>query len=140
MANIKRYKKGQAVKLTTNFWSTEFDSKGGHSDEEWTLIDLDHVKKLQELRDELNKLKRKKVFVRITSGYRSPTQNKAVGGVSRSRHVVGDATDIVVEGVLPNEVADLAEVLGFNGIGRYDTFTHVDSRPYKARWDFRKKK
>ena len=36
-------------------------------------------------------------------------------------------------------VADIAEKL-FDGVGRYDTFTHVDSRGLRARWDMRTKK
>ena len=51
----------------------------------------------------------------------------------------GTATDIAVKGMSPDEVADCAEKL-FDGLGRYDTFTHVDSRGKKARWDLRSKK
>lgn len=135
MADIRQFKKGVKTKLTKNFSSTEFDSKGGHPDEEWTLIDLDHVKKLQQLRDVL------KTTCIINSGFRSPTHNKEVGGVTNSRHTKGDATDVVFRGIPPEDVAKAAEALGFNGIGRYDTFTHLDSRPgAPARWDFRKKK
>lgn len=133
MANIKQYKKGVRTQITKNFWSTEFDSKGGYEDEKWTLIDVDHVKMLQKLRDKLG------ASCKITSGYRSPTHNAAVGGSSRSRHKVGDATDVQFKGVSPDDVADAAEELGFDGIGRYNTFTHVDSRGSKARWDFRRK-
>lgn len=50
----------------------------------------------------------------------------------------GTATDIVVKGMTPDEVADACEK--FDGLGRYDTFTHIDSRGKKARWDFRSKK
>ena len=35
----------------------------------------------------------------------------------------------------PDEVADACEK--FDGLGRYDTFTHIDSRGSKARWDKR---
>ena len=133
MANIKRYKKGVRTRITKNFWSTEFDSKGGYEDEKWTLIDVDHVEKLQELRDKLG------VSCKITSGFRGPTHNRAVGGASRSRHLMGDATDVQFKGISPDDVADAAEELGFDGIGRYNTFTHLDSRGHKARWDFRRK-
>lgn len=135
MANIKQFKKGTKTKLTKNFDSSEFDSKGGYPDETWTLIDLDHVELLQKLREKL------KVPCVITSGYRAPTHNKAVGGVTNSRHTKGDATDLIFKGIPPEQVAKAAEEIGFNGIGRYDTFTHLDSRPgAPSRWDFRKKK
>lgn len=134
MARIRQYKKGVRTQITKNFWSTEFDSKGGYEDEQWTLIDLDHVEKLQKLRDKLG------VSCKITSGYRSRTHNKAVGGASKSRHVIGDATDVQFKGISPEVVAEAAEELGFDGIGLYDTFTHLDSRGHKVRWDFRKKK
>lgn len=37
--------------------------------------------------------------VRITSGYRSPAVNKAVGGSARSQHCKGEAADFTVPGV-----------------------------------------
>jgi uncharacterized protein YcbK (DUF882 family) len=133
MARIRQYKKGHRVQLTKNFWSTEFDSKGGYADETYTIIDLDHVEKLQKLRDVVGK------SIRITSAYRSPTHNKKVGGATKSRHLKGDATDIQIQGMTSQEIADLAEELDFKGIGIYNTFVHLDSRDgRKARWDFRR--
>jgi hypothetical protein len=35
----------------------------------------------------------------------------------------------------PSEVQDACEK--FDGLGRYDTFTHIDSRGSGARWDMR---
>lgn len=37
----------------------------------------------------------------VTSGYRSPPVNQAVGGAPGSQHTVGEAADIVVSGVSP---------------------------------------
>lgn len=34
--------------------------------------------------------------IRVTSAYRSPAVNKAVGGVANSRHLLGLAVDVVV--------------------------------------------
>ncbi len=136
MANLRSYKKKANVQLTKNFSSSEFDCSCNECST--TIIDLDHVQALQKLRDVLSK------SIKINSAYRCPNHNKNVGGASNSRHVIGDATDIVVAGMTPSQVADICEPM-FNGLGRYDTFTHVDSRPLlakgvKARWDFRKKK
>lgn len=134
MAKLRQYKKGVKTKLTKNFYSNEFDCKCQNSDCKWTIIDLDHVKKLQQLRDEF-----KDVLI-ITSGYRCEKHNKAVGGATRSRHLFGDAADIVLAKTPPKETANKAEELNFTGVGRYNKFTHVDSRPLEdsqpARWDF----
>lgn len=129
----KQYKKGEKAQLSKSFSSTEFDCNCKNSDCKWTIIDTDHVEKLQAKRDKWGKP------IRITSGYRCEKHNKAEGGASGSRHVKGDATDIQVQGMTPDEVS--ADCEDFNGKGSYDTFTHVDSREgKKARWDFRKKK
>lgn len=136
MANMRQYKKGVSTKISRSFNSTEFDCNCKKPDCNWTLVDLDHVASLQKLRDKLGKP------ISINSGYRCPAHNKEVGGATGSMHVQGHATDIVVKGMDPNKVADLCE--DFNGLGRYSTFTHIDSRPSdkytKARWDFRSKK
>lgn len=133
MAKLRQYKKGLNTKLTDNFSSSEFDCKCKYSDCKWTIIDLDHIEKLQELRDKI------KAPIKVNSGYRCEKHNKDVGGVAKSRHKEGDASDIVSKNLSPDKLAEECEKLGFSGIGRYDTFTHVDSRGYKARWNFKKK-
>ena len=77
--------------------------------------------------------------VTINSGYRSPEHNKAVGGVSHSQHVYGRAADIVVSGASPLLVGQIAEYYldRQGGIGVYETFTHVDTRSVRSRWDQR---
>ena len=47
---------------------------------------------LQPLRDAMNEP------IKIGSGYRSPRLNKAVGGVSNSQHVKGEAADLCIDG------------------------------------------
>lgn len=75
--------------------------------------------------------------VTITSGVRCKTHNTNVGGASGSQHLKGTAADIKVKGVAPEKVAAYAETLltGTGGIGRYSTFTHVDTRSNKSRWN-----
>ena len=130
MANIKTFKRGDKTKLSANFQAREFDCKCGKCSE--TSINLDHVAKLQKLRDDLG------ATITINSAYRCPAHNAAVGGEKNSMHMKGHATDIVVEGMKPDEVADSCEQ--FDGLGRYDSFTHIDSRGFKTRWDLRAKK
>lgn len=76
--------------------------------------------------------------IKISSGYRPRAVNRAVGGASNSRHLYGDAADIVVAGMHPHQVywklnkwhADRG------GLGDSDSFTHIDLRGYQARWDY----
>ena len=72
----------------------------------------------------------------INSGYRCPTHNANVGGAPQSKHLEGIAADIRLTEVASNRVADHleGEYPDRYGIGRYDSFTHIDIRPTKARW------
>lgn len=71
--------------------------------------------------------------IKITSGYRTPEYNRAIGGVKGSQHCFGNAADITVEGLTPQQVQKkLKDWVG--GMGCYSTFTHLDIRNYKARW------
>ncbi len=106
----------------------EFRCKNG-SDK--ILIADELVKLLQKIRDHYGKP------ITINSAYRTPAYNKKVGGAKYSQHVQGKAADIVISGVTPYEVAKYAESLGAGGIGLYNSFTHVDVRPGKSRWDQR---
>lgn len=129
---VKEFRKGSNVQITKNFNSNEMDCKCTYKDCTVTLIDMDHMEKLQTMRTKWKK------SVTISSGYRCKKYNKDVGGATHSRHRKGDATDITVKDISPNEVADNCE--HFDGLGKYNSFTHVDSRGTPARWDFRTKK
>ncbi len=90
------------------------------------------VEVLQAIRDHFN------APVTINSGHRCKTHNANVGGSTNSRHITGDAADIVVRGVAPRDVHAFAESLlaGTGGLGLYNTFVHVDVRPgTPARWN-----
>lgn len=126
---IKAYSKAKDgnKKLSTNFRVREFACTDGTDP---IFISTDLVTVLQKIRTHFGKA------VTITSAYRTPTRNKAVGGTTYSQHLYGTAADIKVNGVSPSKVAAYAEKLLPNkgGIGIYDTFTHIDVRSTKARW------
>ena len=127
--SVKGYSKSKQgnVKLSTNFTVKEFACKDG-SDIVFIAPDLVNI--LQKIRTHFGKA------VTINSAYRTPTYNKKVGGATNSQHVYGTAADIVVSGVSPKKVAAYVEtILPKGGIGIYSTFTHVDVRENKSRWN-----
>lgn len=64
---------------------------------------------------------------RITSGYRTKSHNKAVGGVSGSSHTKGLAADISCQDSRRRHlIIEALLYVGFNRIGIAQTFIHVD--------------
>ena len=53
----------------------------------------------------------------ITSGYRCPEHNKAVGGHPNSAHMLGHAIDIQISGENAATLVAVCISYGFNGIG-----------------------
>lgn len=86
--------------------------------------------KLQEVRNHYGRP------IIITSGWRSQRVNRLVGGASRSQHLVGKAADIVVLGVSPKEVQRYLGSRWEGGLGYGRTFTHLDIRPWRARFRY----
>ena len=79
--------------------------------------------------------------ITINSSYRCKKHNADVGGAKASKHMLGEAADIVVKGIEPLLVYQYVDSIFPNqyGVGVYDSFTHVDVRINKARWDNRGK-
>lgn len=75
--------------------------------------------------------------VKVNSGFRSVWHNHSVGGAKKSKHLLGMAADVVVVGKTPDEVASWAEGTKWGGVGRYNTFTHLDVFGSDRRWDNR---
>ena len=86
---------------------------------------------------------------KITYGHRSPSKNELVNGARLSKHIVGQAVDIVIEDIdqdgvytendknIVLEIAEKIVIGNKGGIGRYPgTRTiHLDVRGIRARWD-----
>lgn len=75
----------------------------------------------------------------INSSYRSDAYNKSCGGAPQSLHKEFKALDISFAGVAPHVVRD--KLLEWRragkftgGLGRYNTFTHIDTRGSNATW------
>ncbi len=126
--NVYSYTKDGTKFLSSNFRVREFRCK---DDTDPIFVDSDLVDILQKVRDHFGKA------VTITSAFRTASHNKKVGGATYSQHLYGKAADIKVSGVAPSVVADYVETLmpSTGGIGRYSTFTHVDVRKVKSRWN-----
>lgn len=88
---------------------------------------------LDDLREELG------VPILLTSTYRSPEYNRRVGGAARSQHMEFRAADIQATGTSPQRVFDTLKMFRSQGrfaggLGRYNTFTHIDTRGRNATW------
>lgn len=98
---------------------SEFDSpdvQGSGQMMDKTLLEM-----LDEVRDKFDKP------IHITSGFRTPAHNEAVGGVETSSHLKGLAVDIACTN--SKDRFDLINCLldvGFSRIGVGDTFIHAD--------------
>jgi hypothetical protein len=92
------------------------------------LVNEDALNRLQNLRDYLNKP------LILTSAYRSPQHNRAVGGAKNSMHMQGIAFDVRMENHDPHEFEAAARHVGFKGFGYYPKsgFMHIDTGPARS--------
>ncbi len=115
------------MKVSEHFNREEFACKCGCG---FDTADIETVEVLEQVR---------KFFdapVTISSACRCELHNKREGGSSKSMHLQGRACDIVVKDISPLLVYAYLDgrYKDKYGLGKYDTFTHVDTRPTKARW------
>ena len=126
------------MKLSDNFKLEEFQCKCGCE------MPRNVMENIFKLVDQLQIIRNIYGPLNVNSAYRCESHNKSIGSNSSSQHVLGKAADITAE-LTPDELADVIEedinnnVVKFGGLGRYNTFTHVDIRPNKARWNYTKK-
>lgn len=72
----------------------------------------------------------------VNSGYRTYSYNKRIGGAKNSMHMYGIAADIrPSDGNVKRLYKICADYLGGkHGLGKYDTFVHIDMRINTSRW------
>ena len=83
--------------------------------------------------------------IKITSAYRCLSHNRMIGSNDSSQHPKGKAADIQVKTFSPhyvhtfieNMIQDVMnnEGVTIKGLGKYNSFTHVDIRESVARWN-----
>ena len=124
--------------ISKNFNRHEFACKCGCG---FAVVDVELIDVLELVR---------KVFkkpITINSACRCHNHNEAVQkeaninytpNSSKSKHMLGIAADIVVGDTEPCEVYDLMEEVFHEkyGVGEYNSFTHIDVRKDRARWQF----
>lgn len=117
------------MKLSEDFYRSEFKCNCSKCD--YDTVDAELILVLQSLRNYIGQP------IKITSGNRCPEYNHKVGGSKGSYHIRGRAADIQVQGVAPAVIQGYLEVAYGDkyGIGSYSSFTHIDTRTKKARWN-----
>ena len=126
---ILTYKFDDQTQLSPHFNAREFRCQCGKTHE--TLIASKLVDKLEQLYSTLNCSK-----IIVTSGYRCPEHDKAVGGTSSGQHTKGTAADVCCYGqdgqpISSKTVCCKAQDLGFGGIANITSsyqYTHLDVR------------
>jgi uncharacterized protein YcbK (DUF882 family) len=128
--------------ITPHFRLSEFDCKDG------TQYPLEWVdERLRPLCEVLEVIREAAGGrpLRIISGYRTLSYNRRIGSSDGSQHVQGRAADIQHPHLTAAQLHALVLLLHggkklplLGGLGRYETFTHVDVRATEgrlARWD-----
>ena len=127
--SVNHYDYNDSTQLSPHFNAHEFRCSCGKIHE--TLISSELIEKLEALYTALNCSK-----IIVTSGYRCPEHDKAVGGTSSGQHTKGTAADVCCYGqdgqpISSKTVCCKAQDLGFTGIANITSsyqYTHLDVR------------
>lgn len=108
------------MQLTTNFSLEELARASSKGFDE-SRVHMPSVKRLQKLRDLCG------LPIFITSYWRSPEHNAAVGGAKNSAHLTGHAFDIrIPDSWYRFKIVQAALRVGFHRIGIGKDFIHLD--------------
>lgn len=127
---VKTFHYDDNIQLTKHFNCQQFRCKCKTKHD--FLVDTDLVNYLEKLYIALNAS-----YARISSGFRCPDHDRAVGGKGTGKHTQGYAADITFanqNGDIINTkwVSCVAQDLGFRGIANINkeyTYIHLDMRP-----------
>lgn len=98
---------------------SEFDSPDVQGSGQ--MMDKTLLQMLDEVRDILGEP------IIITSGFRTPANNEAIGGVEGSSHTKGLAVDIAIRNSrMRFKLINALLEIGINRIGIADNFVHID--------------
>ena len=113
--------------ISNNFSRAEFKCRCNCG---FSTVDVTLINVLELVREQFN------APITINSACRCEEHNAHIGGSYGSKHKQGIAADIMVKGIDPTDVYKFIDSHMPNsyGIGKYDTFTHIDVRTNKARW------
>jgi len=121
-------------KISQNFARSEFACQCGNCPQSTDpTVDVTLIAILEELRRHFN------TPITVTSGVRCKSHNAspAVRGSAFSKHLEGKAADVLLKGVTPDRVYKylFERYPNSYGFGKYETFTHIDSRSLSGRWE-----
>ena len=119
-------------KISQHFARSEFACQCGTCPQSKDpTVDVTLIQILEELRRHFD------TPITVTSGVRCKSHNSASGGSVFSKHLEGKASDVLLKGVTPDRVYKylFERYPDSYGFGKYETFTHIDSRSLKARWE-----
>lgn len=121
----------------------------GYRNELYWMVNPGILYKLIELQDALERQGYDRDALWVKSGFRHPRYNEAVFAAKMSRHMKGEAVDMVIEDINKDgwsddldkkivlKIVDEKIIGNAGGVGRYPhtTIVHMDVRGYRARWD-----
>lgn len=129
MSNVKtvRYSKVGDIKISEHFRLHEVRCKDKSDIVKYCDDTLAMAEKLRDLTECKS--------VIVTSGYRTPSYNKKIGGSCKSSHTEGYALDLSFKSskYSVKEICCMAQDLGIHGIGYISkTAIHIDMKPRKV--------
>lgn len=126
--NTYSFAKQSSLGLSPHFRVGEFRPRRGYlPDGDKIVINDELIVKLELLSDAVNNK-----AIHVNDGYRTPEYDIKLTGKA-GQHSLGNAADIKVTGFTAYELAALAEIVGFTGIGIINSSSiHVDVRKGKS--------